>query len=126
MAKTPITLPKTPSIPAPKPQGKTVSNRLSPEAKAIIVNSRDDLVKLYEFCSNASKSLVVERLANPEISVMEDCILRAILSDMQCGRTSTIEKLMERVYGKTTQVIAASVGVKTLEQLVEGANSDDI
>lgn len=122
MAKNPIVLPKTPAIPAPKPQGQTISNRLSPESRAIIVNSRDDLVRLYEFCSNASKTMVVERLANPEISVMEDCILRAILSDMQCGRTATIEKLMERVYGKTTQVIAASIGVKTLEQLVEGSN----
>ena len=98
--------------------------RLSPEAKAIVVTSRESLVHLYNYCANATKEQVKARLDCPGITIFEESIFRALISDMEVGEIKTLEKLMERVYGKNVQPIAASLNTKSLEDILQESTGE--
>lgn len=68
-----------------------------------------------------TKFEVVERLNDPNVTLIEEAYLRAIISDIECGSTATIEKMLDRVFGKAVQVVSGKVEVKTLEDLVSQA-----
>jgi hypothetical protein len=93
-----------------------------PEIKAMKVHSRADLTRLCEFVQNADKPTIVARLNEPTITMLEETFLRAALADMQRGTDNTMRYLIERVHGKTIQPIVAQVGVRSLEEILEGSS----
>jgi len=94
--------------------------KVSNAAMAIRFASKEHIHELYWKLLNANKIEVQEILANPTISVIEACILTAIIKDMEIGETKTIERMMDRVIGKPVNNIEHS-GSVSLENLLEAS-----
>jgi hypothetical protein len=86
--------------------------KLSEEVKAIKVNSRETVAKLYWQCVNLTKVELSERIKQ-SCSVFEEGVLRAIIKDMEKGNITTLEKLMDRVIGKPKEFIDLSAHIST-------------
>jgi hypothetical protein len=92
--------------------------------QAVRVSNRDDLQNLLARCLNLTKEQVLERLNDTYVSLAEETILRSMIRDLELGDTKTLDKILDRLFGKAVQVVAAQVNAKTLEDLVVGSAKD--
>jgi len=93
---------------------------ISEAARAIRMSSREHIHELYWQMLNMNCAQVTQKLLDPDINIVEACIIKAILHDMEEGSTKTIESMMNRVIGKPKETHEI-MGKMTIEDIVSAS-----
>lgn len=76
--------------------------KMDDESRAI---SKEDAVKLLTHLLSCSKPQLEIMARNPDLPVAIVCQIKAIITDMANGVTSTVDRIFDRVWGKATTPI---------------------
>ena len=78
----------------------TKAFKLDDESKEI---SKEDALKLMTKVLMSSKADLEAMARNADLPIAIACQIKAIVTDMQNGRTDTVDRLFDRLYGKSIQ-----------------------
>lgn len=65
--------------------------------------SREDAFKLMGHLLSCNKAELETMARNPDLPISIVCQIKAIVTDMSLGKTDTVDKIFDRLYGKSTQ-----------------------
>jgi len=88
--------------------GRTKQSALT---KAIRIESKETVAKLYWDCLNLNNGQMEARIADPLVTLFERNVLYAIVKDIGKGRVQTIQMLTERVLGRPKEYIDLTASV---------------
>lgn len=63
--------------------------------------SKDDAYKLMAHLLSCSKTQLEAMARNPDLPISIVCQIKAIITDLSYGRTDTVDRLFDRLYGKS-------------------------
>lgn len=72
--------------------------------------SREDAYKLMSHLLSCSKTQLEAMARNPDLPISIVCQIKAIVTDMANGKTDTVDKLFDRLYGKSMQPMEITGG----------------
>jgi len=83
---------------------------------------KEDIFKLMAYILGCTKGEIETMLRNPELPFSVACQIRAIITDVQNGKTDTIDRIFDRVYGKATTPMELT-GAKGVQLIPDEAMS---
>lgn len=65
--------------------------------------SKDDAIRLLTHCLMCNRAELERMTKNTDLPIAVLCQIKAIVTDMNNGTTSTVDKLFDRIFGKAVQ-----------------------
>ena len=67
--------------------------------------SKEDTVKIMSYLITCNKGQLEIMIKNPDLPMFAICQIKALITDCQNGYTNTIDKILDRLFGRTMQPV---------------------
>lgn len=67
--------------------------------------SKEDVVKIMSYLITCNKSQLETMIKNPDLPMFAICQIKALISDCQIGKTETVDRIFDRLFGRSMQPV---------------------
>lgn len=112
--------------PKRKPTWKIFMENLNLEYDGKELLSENDYNDIFALLSSMNKEQIGELIKNPNIPLAVVCYIKAIKTDLESGETKTLDKIIERRFGKPNVKAEVNSNVSVTKIDVKNLTDDEL